>query len=454
VYALLFSDINFHGSIVDARVLAFTALVTVATGLVTGLLPAVQITRPELSSAVKTGDREGGGQRSRTRAALLIAQTAMSLILLFGAGLFVRSLANLNAVRLGVDVDRVLVGSMNVRAVGRTQADADRIFAIALERVSAMPGVAYAAGASTIPFGGSFGAAVGVPGPDSLVHASAMSNRVTPQYFHVLGARILRGRDFQESDGASAPRVAIVNEMFATRYWGARDPIGACVRIDSDSLPCAQIVGIVENVRRQSIFEDSTGFIYQPVAQTAGDPAMRKILMRVDRGNPAAMIEPMRMAMQTAAPQLPFADVHLIADEPIVRRELRPFRMGAAMFGVFGALALVLASVGIYGVVSYNVGQRTREMGVRIALGADARSVAGMVVAGGVSVALIGTVIGTGLVLLGAKFVAPLLYAESPRDPLVLGAVSVLLLAVAAAACLLPAWKAVHTDPIVALRSE
>jgi ABC-type antimicrobial peptide transport system permease subunit len=242
--------------------------------------------------------------------------------------------------------------------------------------------------------------------------------------------------------------------MFATRYWGTKNPIGECVRAGSDSLPCAEIIGVAENVRRQSIFEDSTGSVYLPMAQARGFLSSRQLLARVDRGNPAALTESVRLAMQTAAPQLPYADVWLLANDPTVRADLRPFRLGAAMFGAFGLLAIALAAVGIYGVVSYNVGQRTRDMGVRIALGAPGANVAGLVLREGLVVGLIGIVIGSGIVLLGAKFVQPLLYDEAPRDPMVILSVAVVLIVTACVACLVPAWRAVKTDPITALRAE
>jgi putative ABC transport system permease protein len=283
-----------------------------------------------------------------------------------------------------------------------------------------------------------------------------MPNIITPDYFNTLGAHLLSGRDFGPSDDAGAPRVMIISEIFATRYWGKRSPIGACLRGagDPDSIPCAQVIGVVQNIRRQSIYEDSTNFFYLPMAQAGTYVDARELVARVDDGNPSRVIADVRRAMQTAAPNLPFADVHLFADEPTVRQELRPFRLGATMFAVFGALALVLAAIGIYGVVSYDTTQRTKEMGVRIALGARSRSVAGLVLREGVGVAVAGVCVGTVVVLAGAKFVTPLLYETSARDPLILTVVALLLVGVAATACLLPARRAVRVDPIVALREE
>jgi predicted lysophospholipase L1 biosynthesis ABC-type transport system permease subunit len=225
------------------------------------------------------------------------------------------------------------------------------------------------------------------------------------------------------------------------------------MRFGADTSPCAEVVGVVQNVRRQSLFEDSTGSGYFPLAQDHR-LGYRRMIVRPASDQPARVIEAVRTASQTAAPQHPNANVYVASDDPVVRRELRPSRLGAAMFGPFGVLALVLAAVGIYAVVSYDVGQRTREMGVRLALGAKASDVGRLVVRDGVSVIALGALIGIGVVLIGAKFVAPLLYQISPRDPLVLAGVSASMIVVAAAACVIPAWRAMRVDAAVALRSE
>jgi len=453
VFKLLFSDVNLHSPAIDGRVLAFTAIVTLLTGLFTGLLPALQVSRLDLAGVLKTGGRQSG-HRSRTRTALLVAQAAMSVVLLFGAGLFERSLTKLSDMRLGVDVDRVALAKMSLRSIGRPASDADRIFSQALDRVRAIPGVSHAAVAATAPFGASFGVGIVIPGRDSSIHADAMYNIVTADYFRTLGSRILRGRDFTDADRESSPRVMIVNQMWATHYLHDANPLGVCARILSDSLPCAEVVGVVENVRRQSIFEDSSDFVYLPLAQAKQALGNRELLVRIDNGRPAAALESVRLALQTAAPGLPFADVHLFASDQTVTREFRPFRLGAAMFGAFGVLALALAAIGIYGVISYNVGQRTREMGVRIALGAQRGSVARLVMRQGVFVTGIGVVIGAAVGLVGSRLVQHLLYEESARDPGVLILVAAVLLATGAIASLVPAWRAVNTDPVTALRAE
>lgn len=451
IFNVMFNDVALHASMADARVLAFTGAVTIAVGVLTGLLPALQTSRTELGSVLRSGSRDTG-HRSRSRTSLLVGQTALAVVLLFAAGLFVRSLAHLTSVRMGVDVDRVALATMNLRDY--TPDAGDQVMQRAYERVRAIPGVSHAALAMTAPFGASYGFSVDIRGPDSVIHADAMFNAVTPEYFKTLGARLLRGRDFSTHDDAGSHRVLIVNEMFATRYFGKENPVGQCVDARADSVPCAEIIGVVENVRRQSIFEDSTGAAYAPLAQAKGLVQARELLARIDHGNPGAALEPIRIAVQTAAPQLPYAAVHLLADEPVVRQEFRPYRLGAVLFGIFGLLALALAAVGIYGVVSYDVGQRTREMGVRIALGAPTARVARLVVADGMLVTLVGVVIGALLAIAGAGFARPFLVDQPARDPLVLVGVGVVLLVAAMAASLVPAMRAVRVDPAIALRSE
>ena len=213
------------------------------------------------------------------------------------------------------------------------------------------------------------------------------------------------------------------------------------------------MIGVVENVRRQSIFEDSSRFLYLPLAQARAWITERFIVARA-AGDPAIVAETVRHAMQTAAPQLPFADVHLVRNQPIVRHESMPFRLGAAMLGVFGALALLLAAVGVYGVISYDVGQRTREIAVRMALGARAADVAALVMRDGLRMVAIGGVIGTVVALAGGRVLQPLLYATSPRDPVVLVGVALVLLIVATMACLLPARRAMRVDINAAIREE
>ncbi|HEX4684389.1 MAG TPA: ADOP family duplicated permease, partial [Gemmatimonadaceae bacterium] len=450
---LVLGGLPLTGSVLDGRVLAFTAAVALLVGVFTGLVPALQASRTEVFATITASGNRGGARRSRGQNALLAVQAALSLILLVGAGLFGRSLLAIDGLRMGVDVDRVFVGAMNLRSIGRPASEADAVFARALEQVSGAPGIASAAVSTTIPFGPSFGAEVGVMQPDSVHHYDSMYNIVTPNYFRTLGASLLMGRDFSDGDREGSPRVVIVSEMLATRAWPHANPVGHCLRVGDDSLPCATVVGVVENVRRQSIFEDSTNTVYLPLAQARGALSQRFIVARA-AGNPASVAETVRHAMQTAAPELPFADVRLVRNDPTVRHETLPFRLGAAMLGVFGALALLLAAVGVYGVISYDVGQRTREIGVRMALGARAADVAALVMRGGLTVVAMGGLIGTGVALFGGRILQPLLYETSPRDPVILTGVALVLLVVTTLACLLPARRAMRVDINTAIRED
>ncbi len=453
VRRLLLEDTPIDASPVDLRVLLFTAAVALVVGTVTGLWPALAASRPNLAAALKQGT--GHGRRSRTRNVLLGTQAALCLVLLVGAGLFERSLARLGAMPLGVDIDRVLIASMNLRAAGRPRTEIDATFMRALERVRATPGISAAAVGATVPFGPSYGTALAIPGADSMVHPSSMLNVVTEDYFRTLGSRMLVGREFEARDAEGAPRVAIVSAMLAARVWGKASPIGKCVHVGADTAPCAEVVGVVENVRRQSIFEDSTNFVYLPLAQARTAISSRLLVIRpAPGGNARRFVTLVRAAIQTSAPQLPYADVRLIADGPIVQRELRPTRLGAALFGAFGLLALALATVGVYGVVSYDVAQRTREVGIRLALGARESDVARLVVWDGVRVVGVGAAVGAAVALMGGRFVAPLLFEVSPRDPVVLGGIAISLLAVATIACIVPALRAIRVDAVVALRAD
>ena len=449
----LLAGLALPGRVVELRVVVFTIVVALVVGVFTGLVPALQASRTRVLSMIGASGERGGVRRTRAQSALLAVQAALSFVLLLGAGLFGRSLVAVDGLHMGVDVEQVLVGSMDLRSIGRPATEADAVFARALEQVAAVPGVASAAISATVPFGPTYGTEVGVAASDSVHHYSVVYNIVTPHYFQTLGTSLLAGRDFSAVDREDAPRVVIIDQKLASRAWGPQNPIGRCLRIRADSLPCATVIGVVENVRRQSIFEDSTRFVYLPLAQTRGWIPQRYLVARA-AGSAAMIVEPVRHAMQTAAPELPFANVHLVKDQPIVQEERLPFRLGAALLGVFGVLALLLAAVGVYGVISYDVGQRTREIGVRMAFGARAADVAALVVQDGLRMVVAGGVVGIAVALVGGRMVQPLLYGTSPHDPLMLIGVACILLTVAAMACLLPARRAMRVDINTAIRQE
>jgi len=452
MHALLFAGIPRSESLIDGRVLLFTALAALATGVLAGSIPAWQNSRADLTHALKSGAREGGGHHARARTTLLAVQAALSVLLVVGAGLFVKSVRNLDQLQLGVDIDRVLEGRMKLDATGQRPEDVAAIFDQMLTRVQRVRGVESAAITTWTPFGTSNGIGGRIPGNPERV--SGFFGAVSPDFFRTIGARVLAGRTFTVADDRRAPMTLVVSDTLAKRYWPGENAIGKCIQL-LDTLPCAQIVGVVENIKRQNIHDAHAGFVFLPIAQLPVPYTDRRILIRAAGADAAKrLIEPVRRAMQTAAPNLPYASVGTIREQTGVGGQLRPWEIGASLFTIFGVLAVLLAAVGLYGVISYSVTQRTHEMGVRIALGAQPSDVARMVVREGVLMTVAGVAIGLVVALLAGRFVGSLLFNVSPRDPLVLAIAPLVLLTIAAVASSFPAWRAMRVDPVVALKAE
>jgi hypothetical protein len=273
---------------------------------------------------------------------------------------------------------------------------------------------------------------------------------VSDDYFVTAGTRVLRGRAFTPSDVSTSQRVVVVNETMARTVWPNRDPIGECVLMDT--MPCSHVIGVVEDARRFELREEPAMQYYIPIGQERALGFGGRTLFVRPRGDPALLMEPIRAEMRRLAPGLGFVSVQRLQDE--VDPQLRPWRLGATMFGVFGGLAMLVAAIGLYSVISYLVTQRRHELAVRIAIGADASDIVGLVVRHGLGLAVAGVVIGMLISLNGSRWVAPLLFETSPRDPVVYGLVVGLLLVVALLATAVPAWRASRTDPIEALRSD
>jgi predicted permease len=348
---------------------------------------------------------------------------------------------------------------MVLGAIGKKPDDVELLMRAELARVRALPGIAHAAVALTIPFGPSWGANVRVPGLDTLPPGDGpYLNLVGPDYFATLGSRILEGREFADADDrAASPRVAIVSASMARRAWPGTSALGRCIVVGDRSAPCALIVGVVENIRRQDLLEEAPDFVYLPLAQAQVIPAhWRGDLYLVARpvGDSHAMIEPMRRAMQSAVPDLPYATVQTIADKPEVVMQLRQWRLGTVLFGSFGVLALVLAAVGLFGLISYDVASRVHEIGVRMALGARGSSVVGMVVRQALTVDAIGVAAGLVVAIIAERLIASLLYGVSPHDPTVLAVVSGTMLLVGVVASIVPVVQALSIDALEALRTE
>jgi predicted permease len=449
----LFPDAVWADSPVDGRIVAYTVVVTLFAALIAALVPAIQMSRPDVTSALKAGGR-GGSERARTRNALLVLQAAFSVLLLVGAGLFVRSLRNVTSLDLGMDLERTLLATMDLKKLGLPLSEVNDLYTRMAERARAVPGVERAAVAVTAPSYHSYGTSLRIPGRDSLPNLDGpYMNGVEPDYFAALGMRIVRGRAFTDDDVRAGNRVVVINETLARIGWPGHDPIGQCLKIGGDTVPCTTVVGVAADSRRQNLIEDPNFHVHVPITQSTQWMDTRVLVVRTKGPRTAPLLSAIALAMQSTAPRLPYAFVRPLSQYRF-DAELRPWRLGASMFGAFGVLALVLAAVGLYSVIAFSIARRTHELGVRMALGAQARDVVGMVLRQAVVLASIGAGAGVALALGGGRLIEPLLFHTSPRDPVVFGSVVAVILGISVVASLAPAIRATRVDPVTALRTE
>ncbi|HEY9515254.1 MAG TPA: ABC transporter permease, partial [Gemmatimonadaceae bacterium] len=379
----------------DARTLAFAGVAVLVAGLLTGLAPVWQAGRADLSLDLKAGAREGTIHKSRSRVALLVMQGALSVVLLVGAGLFVRSLRNVQNLRLGYDVDRVLVVELAMRGVDLDSVQAVTLRQQLLETAQGIPSVEHAALNTSLPFWSEWGVGLYVAGIDSVSRLGQFSlNAVTPDYFATMGTRILRGRGIEPADVAGAPGAMVVSSSMAKTLWPREDALGKCVRVNADTVPCTYVVGVAEDIKSNSLSDDPGLYYYLSSAQF--HPQQTGLLVRTV-GEASLQADAVRRRLQRLMPGASYVTVTPFTE--VIGPQMRSWKLGATMFVVFGSLALVLATIGLYGVIAYNVVQRSHEMGVRIALGARTRDVVWLVVRQGVLLGGLGIVIGGAIAL-------------------------------------------------------
>ena len=448
---------------VDPTVLTFAAAITLLTGVLFGLAPAWRTAAIDINEVLKLAGRgTSGGVRTRLRNALAAGEIAVAALLLIGAGLLIQSLAHLQRVRLGFDANNLL--TFQIAAPGQISAQASRgvtdtttqqFDRTVLDALASLPGVQATAMSSGIPFG------VGAYNQSPMT--SADSTAVEPEtalpidwrlvssgYFHTMGIPLLRGREFTEADGPTAPQVVIVSQATAKKFWGDQDPIGHTLHRPHDSVPPKPwtVVGVVGDVRSSTLNQESPA-LYWPIPWRA--PSVADVVVRTS-GSPTAMLPAIRQRVHDLNPSIALANVRTM-DEWLSNTAAQP-RLSSLLLTAFAALAMLIAAVGIYGVLAYSVNQRTQEIGLRMAFGATPQNVLRLVLREGAKVIAAGLVAGliTGLAL--GRVLQSLVFGVTVRDPTTYAIVAIMLAAIAMAACAIPARRAARLDPMAALHYE
>ena len=435
----------------DSSVILFTVGVSLATGILFGLVPAMQSSRPNLVIELKERTSVPSGSHwYSVRNLLVVGQVGLSFIALASAGLFLRSLGNAQQIDPGFDADRLLILGVSPGTNGYDDARGAELYRRIIDRASSIAGVEAVSLATSVPlFNGGFGRTVFKDGQDTTdPRAGRMTqlSQVTPGYFRTLGIRIVRGRGITDADRPGAPLAAVINETMAKQYWEGEDPLGKRFRFFGDPEP-RQVVGIAADSKYNFLGEDPTPYLYTSLEQTYLPAATVHVRAA---GDPAAIMNTVRRELQLLEPSMPLLNVTTLRD--VFDQALWAPRMGAMLLAIFAFLALLLASIGLYGVMSYTVSQRRRELGIRLALGARQGDVRNMVVRQGLMLAAAGVVIGLGVAFALARLVTNLLFGVSGTDPVTFAVIPVVLLVVAGLATYLPAWRASRVDPVEALR--
>jgi len=463
---MLMPGIKWGAPVLDLRAALVTAAVSLAMGVLVGVFPARIATRMDVGTAIRGGARGRAAFHARVRSALIIAQVALSLVLLAGAGLFVRSLHRIRGIDLGYDADHIVFAYVrSVNALGyyvesypasRT-AELTLGLAQAAERIRRIPGVEETALATAGPMAGYAGMRAwrrdGTSMPVVAKRDAALIG-VTSSFFRAVGVQLVRGRLFTDDDSEGAAPVVVVNETAAKSYWPGEEALGQCLILLRQTFSCATVVGVTKASHLEDVVEAPTVELFGPVSQLQAQVPFlspRVLVVRATPDRVAAIAEETRRELQRTFP----------AGVPVVTRlatvlepQVRPWRLGAELFSTLAALALAIAAVGVYGLLTYTFSQRAHEIGVRMALGAQRRDMVRMVLGEGLATVGAGVVVGAGLAFASARFVGSLLYEVSVRDPISIGVGGLVLLLVGVMASVLPAMRASRVDPAVALRVE
>jgi predicted permease len=451
---LLLPDIAWAENPLHWRVLFFGLLAALLAGAVTGLVPALQARSTDLTNALKAGSRESGGHRSRIRSFLVVCQAALSVVLLVGAALFLRSLSNIHALDIGYAVNRLAFVSVNYPTSDSVRERTTSARLLQLEpRMASIPGVERIAFTSMRPVRG-FGFADGFfPDADTIGHRkpAPIFTAVSPTFFEATGTNLIRGQTFS-AHGAGSPFTVIINDAMAKALWPNQEPIGRCIRFERPDAPCATIIGISQTAILTRVKEEPSPHMYLPIDNMPFSSwGVGDIVIRTDPSRMTSALNGLRGLLRTEFPGAKLATNTMAATmEP----QYRPWQLGATLFTLFGALAALVAAIGIYSSVSYAVNQRTHEFGVRAALGADPRSIITQVLGEGTRTVAVGVALGIVLAIVAGRLIASLLYGVSAGNPFAMAGAGGSMIVVAGLACLAPAWRAARSDPVAALRSE
>jgi predicted permease len=444
--------------VIDWRVLAFTFAAAVATGLLFGLAPALQARRLDVNTALKENAGKGGTARAGLRGALVVAEVALALVLLVGAGLLVRTFANLMSVEPGFDPSNVLTFQISLNGERYdTTGEAAAFYSTALERISRLPGVEAAAVTNKLPLDWQFNMPVVFPEQPDKVESVQM-RMISPDYFRVMKIGVQQGRAFSDADNMSALPVAIVNEAFVRRYFDGQGPFARQLSVGRGTNdPMRQVVGVAGDTKQMGLDRPALPTVYVPI------PQMPDRLMAVVRTFTSAhftvrataahsLTADIRREIAALDGTLGLSEVHWM--DEIAARSVASQRFYMLLFGLFAALGMLMAAVGIYGVMTYSVEQRINEIGLRIALGAQAGDVIGLILRQGLALTLLGAAIGLAGAYGLTRLMTGFLFGVSPTDPLTFAVIATLLVLVALLASYLPARRATKVDPIIALRYE
>ena len=435
------------------RILVFTFLVSLLTGVLFGLAPALHASKLELVPLLKDEAGKGGFKKSRMRNLLVISQISLSLILLIGAALSVRSLQNAQSIDPGFETKNRLAALPIVDIMGYTESQGREMYRRLQVRIENLPGVQSVSCASALPLGFSYsGRGVlieGVQPPPDQKSIYINCNQIAPNYFRTMGISLLQGRDFTPLDNAEAPKVVIINEAMAQKYWPGQNPVGNRFRLDDKEQTPFEVIGVVRTCKYRTLGEEPRPFMHFALLQQY-HPAPHLLVHTT--GNPKSFFSSVRNIFREVDDNVPLLEIKTMEEH--LNLLLLPQRLAGAVLGIMGLLALLLAAIGIYGVMSYSVSQRTQEIGIRMALGAKCKDVLALVVKQGMSLAGIGIGLGLIAALVLSRFLAYLLYGISAADPVVFFAIPLFLGAVAGLACYLPARRAAKVDPMTALRYE